>query len=137
MIDQHPKTDAQLAELDVAAMLRQGLADVDGIAARALFGDGAVAAAIVLDRLDVLPRSITYLAEVVRRGGLRYAGALPEPLPAPGPAQIARSWLAAAKETSDDLHGSYRMATWWEAVAAILGMRRATSGGLRTPPPRQ
>lgn len=43
MIEQRPKTDAELAELDVAAMLRHGLADIDGSAGQALFGEGAVA----------------------------------------------------------------------------------------------
>lgn len=137
MIEQRPKTDDELAELDVAAMLRHGLADVDGPAGQALFSEGAVAAAIVLDQLEALPRSVTYLAEVVRRGGLRYALGLPEPLPAPPQAAIARSWLTAAKEASGDIDGDHRMARWWEAVAAILAMRQTTSGGLRTPPPPQ
>ena len=83
-----------------------------------------------------LPRSVTYLAEVVRHGGLRYARRLPEPLPAPPQAEIARSWLTAAEEASGDIDGDRRMARWWEAVAAILAMRRATGEGLRTPPRR-
>lgn len=135
MIEQRPKTDAELAELDVAAMLRHGLADLDGPAGRALFSEGAVAAAIVLDKLETLPRSVTYLAEVVRRGGLRYALELPEPLPAPPQVEIARSWLTAAEEVSGGIDGDRRMARWWEAVAAILAMRRTTGDGLRTPPP--
>lgn len=135
MIEQRPKTDAELAELDVAAMLRDGLADIDGPAGQALFSEGAVAAAIVLDQLEAIPRSVTYLAEVVRHGGLQYALGLPEPLPAPPQAEIARSWLTAAEEASGDIDGDRRMARWWEAVAAILAMRRTTSDGLRTPPP--
>jgi hypothetical protein len=63
-----------------------------------------------------LPRSVTYLAEVVRHGGLRYALQLPEPLPAP-PAGGDRPVVA---------DGGRRMARWWEAVAEILAMRRAT-----------
>jgi hypothetical protein len=82
-----------------------------------------------------LPRSVTYLAEVVRRGGLRYALRLPESLPTPPQAEIARSWLTAAEEASGDIDGDRRMARWWEAVAAVLAIRRATDGGLRTPPP--
>jgi hypothetical protein len=137
VIEQRPKTDAELAELDVAAMLRHGLADLDGPAGQALFSEGAVAAAIVLDQLEALPRSVTYLAEVVRHGGLRYALQLPEPLPAPSQAEIVRSWLTAAEEASDDIDGDRRMARWCEAVASILAMRRATSEGLRTPSPRR
>lgn len=133
MTEQHPKTDVELAELDVVAMLRHGLADIDGAAGQALFGEGAVAAAIVLDQLEVFPRSVTYLAEVVRHGGLRYAVTLPEPLPTPPQAEIARSWLAAAEEVSADIDGDRRMARWWEAVAAILAMRRATGEGLSRP----
>ncbi len=140
VIDRRPKTDVELAELDVAAMLRHGLADIDGAAGQALFSEGAVAAAIVLDRLDVLPRSVTYLAEVVRRGGLRYALQLPEPLPAPPQAEIARSWLAAAEEVSANIDSDHRMTRWWEAVAAILTMRRTTGEGPGedlSPPPRR
>ncbi|WP_053111931.1 hypothetical protein [Kitasatospora sp. MY 5-36] len=57
--------------------------------------DGAVAAAITVDRLGTLPRALAFLGETVRAGGTRFAAALPEPLPGPA-AAAARGWLEAA-----------------------------------------
>ncbi|MYS42626.1 hypothetical protein GTY23_15560, partial [Streptomyces sp. SID5998] len=71
--------DEVLATTDVAVLLRYGLT-LDGFRT-ALSGDGAIAAAVALDRLGVVPRSLAYVADVVRAGGLRYAAELPEPLP--------------------------------------------------------
>jgi hypothetical protein len=112
------RTDRELAELDVPALLRDGLAGGAG-ASGELFGDGAIAAAIAADRLGVRPRSLTFLAEVVRRGGVGYAGALPEPLPGADRTALARSWLAAA----DAEHGD-ELARWLDGVAVILGLRQ-------------
>jgi len=125
------RTDRELAELDVPALLRAGLAGGAGSAggggpAGELFGDGAVAAAITADRLGVQPRSLTFLAEVVRRGGIGYASALPEPLPGAHRTALARSWLAAvdalAPERKAELGDEF--ARWLDAVAVILGLRQ-------------
>ncbi|MCZ1011234.1 hypothetical protein O1L68_36195 [Streptomyces lydicus] len=70
------KTDDELATLDVTALLRYGIG-FGGSHRTALFGDGAVGAAVVLDRQGVLPRAVAFLAEVVRSGGTGYAAALP------------------------------------------------------------
>jgi hypothetical protein len=119
------KTEAELAELDVAALLREGLAvDRHG----ALFGDGAVAAAIRLDRAGVLPRSVAFLAEIVRGGGTRYAAGLPEPLPTADQAAVIRPWLDAAAERAPDLDTDERFTRWLAAVATILDVRRSAGG---------
>jgi hypothetical protein len=119
------KTEAELAELDVVALLRAGLA-----AERPgeLFGDGAVAGAIRLDRAGVLPRSVSFLAEIVRRGGTRYAAGLPEPLPTAEQTDVIRPWLDAAAQTVTDPDADERFARWLAAVATILDVRRSTGG---------
>jgi hypothetical protein len=116
------RTDAELAGLDVAALLRAGLGGPS--ADTALFGDGAVAGAIHLDRVDVLPRSVSFLAEIVRSGGTRYAAELPEPLPVRAQTDVVRPWLEAAASVpgADD----ERVARWLEAVAAVLALRAST-----------
>ena len=117
MSDRQPRTDVELAELDVAELLAAGLGD--GAAGRgALFGDGAVAAAIALDRVGVLPRSVTFLAEVVRSGGAGYAAELVEPLPRAEQTEVIRPWLAVAVAADDE-----QAARWLEAVAAVLAVR--------------
>ncbi|MFF4378068.1 hypothetical protein [Kitasatospora sp. NPDC001547] len=126
-----PKGDDELLRLDVSAMLRYGLAFA-GPHRAALFGEGAVAAALAADRLGVLPRSLTFLAEVVRSGGARYAADLAEPLPGAEPARLARDWLGSAATTVTTVDGDQLLARWLEAVAEILGMRRdarAAAGG--------
>jgi len=90
---------------------------------RKLFGDGAVGAAVRLDRLDVLPRSLTFLAEVALAGGAGYAAGPAEPLPTSEAAEVVSPWLRAAVEVSDD--GTV-LATWLDAVAALIELRRRT-----------
>lgn len=109
------KTDDELAALDVPTLLRAGLT---GERHRELFGDGAVAAAIRLDRAGVLPRSVSFLAEIVRSGGSRYAAELPEPLPQPAQTSVIRPWLDAASGSDGE-----QLARWLEAVAAVLALR--------------
>ncbi|NUR70532.1 MAG: hypothetical protein HOU81_06910 [Hamadaea sp.] len=116
------RTDAELSSLDVPALLRSGLPQDPK-----LYAEGAIAAALAADRLGVLPRSITYLAEIVRRGGLDYARTLPEPLPEPEQAELAKSWLAAAADVrwADAFEGGDATAKWLDAVAVILSARRS------------
>jgi hypothetical protein len=123
VIDMRGKTDAELASLDVAGLLRAGLGA--GAAGRGeLFGDGAVAAAIALGEVAVIPRSVTFLAEIVRSGGTRYAAGLPEPLPLPAQADVVRRWLTAAADTEGA--ADEQLARWLEAVAAVLALRAGT-----------
>ncbi|MER7847404.1 hypothetical protein ABTZ03_26060 [Kitasatospora sp. NPDC096077] len=117
----HPRSDGQLAELDVEVLLRFGLPD-PGAHRSTLFGDGTVAAAITVDRLGVLPRALAFLAEVVRAGGTRFAAGLPEPLPGPA-AVVARAWLEAAAMVVQDTTGDQLVARWLDAVAAVLALR--------------
>jgi hypothetical protein len=124
------KTEAELAELDVAALLRAGLGESDADRT-ALFGDGAVAGAILLDRVDVIPRSVGFLAEIVRSGGTRYAAELPEPLPVPAQTDVVRPWLETAASSLTGTAGDEWVARWLEAVAAVLALRTTTRQAAR------
>ncbi|AKN70938.1 hypothetical protein QR97_14945 [Streptomyces sp. PBH53] len=116
--------DELLATTDVAVLLRYGL--THDAFRTALFGDGAVAAAVTLDRLGVLPRSLVFVADIVRAGGLAYAAELPEPLPSPEPAALLRDWLRDAARTAGTPEAETRAARWLDAVAEIIALRRAT-----------
>jgi hypothetical protein len=118
--------DEVLATTDVAVLLRYGL--TQDAFRTALFGDGAVAAAVTLDRLGVLPRSLVFVAEIVRSGGLAYAAQLPEPLPSPEPAELLREWLTEAARVTTTPEAETRAARWLTAVAEIIALRRATRG---------
>jgi hypothetical protein len=118
------RTDTELAETDVPVLLRSGLPHDPRV-----FSDGAIAAAIAADRLGVQPRSITFLAEIVRRGGIEFATGLPEPLPTPQAAELARSWIEAAAHVpwADGFEGGNTLARWLDAVATVLSARRSRS----------
>ncbi|MFF8402610.1 hypothetical protein ACF1AB_36455 [Streptomyces sp. NPDC014846] len=119
--------DEVLAGTDVTLLLRYGL--TEEAFRTALFGDGAIAAAVTLDRLGVLPRSLVFVAEIVRSGGLAYAAGLPEPLPSPEPAVVLRDWLSGAAQTATTPEAETRAARWLEAVAEIVALRRSARGG--------
>ncbi|MFD0275458.1 hypothetical protein ACFVHB_16360 [Kitasatospora sp. NPDC127111] len=123
-----PKTDDELRQLDVPALLRYGLAFAGPYRAT-LFGEGAIAAALAADRLGVLPRSVSFLAEVVRSGGAGYAAGLAEPLPGAEPTRLAREWLSSAATTATTTDGDQLLARWLDAVAEILGLRRNVRSG--------
>ncbi|MEU1668049.1 hypothetical protein ABZ547_31640 [Streptomyces sparsogenes] len=120
-------TDEELLALDVPLMIRYGLM-FGGAHRTALFGDGAIAAALAAERLGVLPRSVAYLGEVVRRGGTRMAAELPEPLPGGEAAALARDWLGAAAPGVRGVAEDETVARWLEAVAAVLELRVRTRG---------
>jgi hypothetical protein len=67
----------------------------------------------------VQPRSLTFLAEIIRRGGIAYAAALPQPLPTAEQSALIRPWLDAAVGPEDAL------ARWLDAVAVALDGRRS------------
>ncbi|SMF56919.1 hypothetical protein [Streptomyces sp. Amel2xC10] len=119
-------TEDELAGLDITALLRYGLTAAPGPLRTSLFGDGAVGAAVLLDRLDTEPRSVAYLAEVVRAGGVRPAADLPEPLPRPEAAALVRDWLEAAASVSQEPATDDTAARWLHAVATIIEVRRRT-----------
>ena len=112
--------DADLMRVDVADALRDGLGTT-GAAHRHLFGDAAIAAALAAERLDVHPRALAFLAEIVRRGGIPYAADLDESLPTPEQAALARGWLDAVRDLTA---ADQACARWLEAVATILDVRR-------------
>lgn len=53
-------SDNELAALEIGAMLRAGLPGDNDVVRRDLFGIGAVGAAVLLDRVDTIPRSLSY-----------------------------------------------------------------------------
>jgi hypothetical protein len=116
--------DAELAQLDIPALLEGGIAE----RGKELFGNGAVAAAINLDAQGVIPRSVMFLAEIVRSGGAKYASELAEPLPTPEQTDVIRPWLTAAASAASSVEDDYTVEDWLKAVAAILANRRAARG---------
>ncbi|MFD0007973.1 hypothetical protein ACFVJ4_36985 [Streptomyces sp. NPDC127178] len=99
------KTDEESAQADVAMLLSYGIG-APGPRRSALFGDGAVGAAVTLDRLGVQPRWVAFLSRTVRSAGTGYTARLPELLPEPAASDLMRGWL--------------------EAIAELIGLRRTT-----------
>jgi hypothetical protein len=81
--------------------------------------DSTIAAAVRMHRLDAQPRSLTFLAEIVRCGGVAYAASLPEPLPTPEQSELVRGWLSAGVDRGE------AFARWLDAVAVVLDARRS------------
>jgi hypothetical protein len=103
------QTDEDLLAIDIVSALAGGRYS----------GEIAVAAAVRADRLGVQPRSLTFLAEIVRRGGIPYAARLPEPLPTADQSALIVPWLDASAGPADAL------ARWLDAVAVALDGRRS------------
>ncbi|WP_254709499.1 hypothetical protein [Streptomyces lunaelactis] len=120
------RTDDELARLDITVLLRYGLAAEPGTRRTALFGDGAAAAAVILDRLGTEPRSVAFLADTVRAGGLARAAELPEPLPRREAAVLVREWLRAGTELVGGIPADDTAATWLRAVATIIELKQLT-----------
>jgi hypothetical protein len=120
------RTEQELVRTDLPALLRYGIA-MAGAQRRALFGDGAVAAAVILDQLQVQPRAVAFVAQIVRRGGTRYAAGLEEPFPGEAAARTAKEWLAAAATVAGGTDDDETLARWFEAVAEILALRRSAA----------
>lgn len=119
-----PRTEAELAERDLTVLLRYGLTR-PGPQRTALFGDGAVGAAVTLDGLGVRPRAVAYLAKLVRAGGVRHAAALPEVLPGAQANALVLDWLTTAAAHDPGVDGDEAMARWLMAVADVMGLREA------------
>ncbi|GAB3874736.1 hypothetical protein GCM10029964_017230 [Kibdelosporangium lantanae] len=115
------KSETELASLDIPSLWQAGDRGQ-------LFGEGAVGAGIVLHRLGTIPRSLTYLAELVQAGGVRRALDLPEPLPTPEQTDALRPWLRAAADSVTGLDGDEEVARWLNAVATIIAARLAAQG---------
>ncbi|AGZ45958.1 hypothetical protein [Actinoplanes friuliensis] len=108
------RTDEELLTVDVPEVIATAMSTADP--ARQLLIGAAVPAALQAALIGTQPRSMTYLAEIVRRGGLRFAAQLAEPLPTTEQTELVRSWLA----VDGDAHV---FAGWLDAVAAILEAR--------------
>jgi hypothetical protein len=109
----------RLAGVEVTALLADGLRGPD--AAGRIVGGCAAAAAVQAGLAGVRPGSLSFLAELVRRGGVSYAARLPDPLPTPEQSALVRPWLATAAEATD---ADEPFARWLDAVAAIVDARR-------------
>ncbi|MET9451947.1 hypothetical protein [Streptomyces cinerochromogenes] len=118
------RTDDELARLDITVLLRYGLTAEPGPRRTALFGDGAAAAAVILDRLGTEPRSVAFLADTVRAGGLSRAAELPEPLPRREAATLVREWLRAGTELAGGVPADDAAATWLRSVATIIELKQ-------------
>ncbi|MFD6534360.1 hypothetical protein [Streptomyces sp. NPDC060184] len=124
----HPPdhTDDELARLDITVLLRYGLTAGPGPRRTALIGDGAAAAAVVLDRLGTEPRSVAFLADTVRAGGLARAAELPEPVPGREAAVLVHEWLRTGAELVGGIAADDTAATWLRAVATIIEVKQLT-----------
>ncbi|MFJ4922329.1 hypothetical protein [Streptomyces sp. NPDC088725] len=120
------RTDDELARLDITVLLRYGLTAGPGTRRTALIGDGAAAAAVILDRLGTEPRSVAFLADTVRTGGLARATELPEPVPGREAAVLVREWLRAGAELVGGIAADDTAATWLRAVATIIELKQLT-----------
>ncbi|WP_085996905.1 hypothetical protein [Nocardia niigatensis] len=118
-------TDNDLALIDISALLKAGLANRNSAVGRELYGVGTVGAAVILGRLGVLPRSVAFLADIVRAGGTRYAATLSEPLPRPHQTAAIRPWLDAAANAGTTVDTDDSFATWLRAVATVMAIRAA------------
>lgn len=126
------RTDDELARLDITVLLRYGLTAGPGPRRTALTGDGAAAAAVILDRLGTEPRSVAFLADTVRAGGLAHAAELPEPLPGREAAVLVREWLRAGAELVGGVAADDTAATWLRAVATIVELKQLTRARSRS-----
>ncbi|MGW0187130.1 hypothetical protein ACWDV7_15400 [Streptomyces sp. NPDC003362] len=124
-MDTTRRTDDELAGLDIAALIRYGLTAAPGPLRTSLFGDGAVGAAVLLDRLGTEPRSVAFLAETVRAGGVAHALTLPEPLPRPEAAALVRDWLESAASLAGGVRADDATARWLRAVASLVELRQS------------
>lgn len=120
-------TEEQILQLDLPALLRYGVRP-GAAQRRVLFGAGAVAAAVTLDRLGVQPRAVAFLAKIVRSGGTRYAAGLAEPFPGADASRTAADWLTSAAAVARGTDDDETVARWFVAVAEILALRHRTAG---------
>ncbi|PWS50635.1 hypothetical protein DLE01_17075, partial [Streptomyces sp. FT05W] len=81
---------------------------------------------VVLDRLGTEPRSVAFLADTVRAGGLARAAELPEPLPDRDAAVLVREWLLAGTELAGGIAADDTAATWLRAVATVIELKQLT-----------
>ena len=108
------RTDAELARLDVAALLAEGIRDGDGRLRGELAGEGAVAAAIRLENHMVSAEQAA--ATVAVLAGERPPLDLPPP---PALSQLVDQGIAACRDDGDKL----ALLGWLRRVAELMAMR--------------
>lgn len=120
------RTDDELATLDITVLLRYGLTAGPGPRRTALMGDGAAAAAVILDRLGTEPRSVAFLADTVRAAwaGPRL-GAARAAAP-PGGGRPRQGVAAVGAELVAGIAADDTAATWLRAVATIIELKQLT-----------
>ena len=114
MDDLEPRSDAELATVDLDALLAEGIRDADGRLRGALQGHGAVAAAIQLENHLVTAGQAAATVAVL-------AGERP-PLDAPPPpalSHVVNRGIAACKDDADRL----ALLGWLRRVAQLMEMR--------------
>jgi hypothetical protein len=109
------RSDAELARLDVGALLAQGIRDGEGHLRGELAGEGAVAAAIRLE--DHMVTAEQAAATVAVLAGERPPLDLPPP---PALSQLVDQGLAACRDDGDKL----ALLGWLRRVAELMAMRR-------------
>ena len=114
------KTDAQMSQIDLEAVIRSGFTSPEAF--RALSAEGAIAAAIRADQVGIDPPALAFLAETIRRGGFAFVLELPQLLPTEAQSTLLKGWLNAGNESGDE----DRFARWLDAVAMVLGLRRVS-----------
>jgi hypothetical protein len=117
------RMDTELAGLDVAAAISQGIGGDTG-ARHSLFTEAAIVAAIEAEALGMGPYPMGFLARLVRAGGVTAALRLPEPLIGAEASTLARCWLEAALAAGTGVTQDQVFARWLEMVATLLAVRR-------------
>jgi hypothetical protein len=115
--DDRSYSDAELAELDLAALLRDGIAGPDGRLRPDLQGIGSAAAAIQLDNQFVTSAQVAEAAEALK-------GQPMKSVPAPALDQVVRLGLAGCR--SDEERAV--LAQWLGMVAGLLVLRERVRG---------
>lgn len=109
------QTEDELLAVDVPAVIATAMSTAEP--ARQLLIGAAVPAALQAARSGARARSMSFLAEIVRRGGITFAANLAEPLPGPEQTKLIRTWLVAARGNDQVF------ADWLDAVATVLEAR--------------
>ncbi|MFC4069535.1 hypothetical protein [Actinoplanes subglobosus] len=121
------RTDADAIQDDVVELLNAGR-----------FADALVPAALQAERAGADPRALTFLAELVRRGGAAFAAGQADPMPDQNQTHLVRPWLLAPTASptppvladapgplaAGDAAVDARIARWLDGVAMLIEARR-------------
>jgi hypothetical protein len=118
------RPDAELAGLDVAAAISQGIGAA-GESRHVMFTGAAIAAAIQTEALGAGPYPVGILSRFVRAGGIAAALRLPEPLVGSESSALARTWMESALAAGSSVDADLIFARWLEMVATLMAARRS------------